>query len=79
MGVPIRNKYLYSLNFVDDQVVIVQEEEDLSYMVRKLEINFKKLDRDVKFRMYIKQLYSIWMNKITEWSSMGVKKRDCPR
>ncbi|CAG9829626.1 unnamed protein product [Diabrotica balteata] len=37
LGVPIRNDHLYTLSFGDDQVIITQDEEDLSYMVRKLE------------------------------------------
>lgn len=42
MGVPIRDDHLYTLSFADDQVVIAQDEEDLSYMVRKLEEEYKK-------------------------------------
>lgn len=37
MEVPIRTDHLYTLSFGDYQVIIEQDEEDLSYMIRNLE------------------------------------------
>lgn len=50
MIVPIRNGHLYTLRFADDHVIVAQDEEDLSFMLRKLkeyernelEINLKQ-------------------------------------
>ena len=41
MGIPIRDEYLFTLCFADDQVVIAQDEEDLSYMMRKLKEEYE--------------------------------------
>lgn len=37
MGVRTRTKHLYALSFADDKEINEQEEEDLSFMVRKRE------------------------------------------
>ena len=34
MGIPIKDAHLHVLNFVNDQLLIAQEEEDLGYMLR---------------------------------------------
>lgn len=49
MGIPIRNEHLYTLSFADDQVVIAQDEEDLSYMVRKLKEEYSKVGLQINF------------------------------
>jgi hypothetical protein len=36
MGVPLENITLYTLQFADDQVVLVGDKENLEYMTRKL-------------------------------------------
>lgn len=36
MGIWIRESYLSTISFADDQVLIAQDEDDLSYMIRKL-------------------------------------------
>lgn len=36
MGIPLTDSTLYTLCFADDQVIIAQDSEDLSYMMRKL-------------------------------------------
>lgn len=48
MGVLIRNTHLYTLSFTDDQVIIAQEEEDLSFMLRKL----KEIYNEFIFKFY---------------------------
>ena len=36
MGVPIEeNKFLFSLNYADDQVIIAQDSEDLEFIKKK--------------------------------------------
>ena len=35
MGIPIQSTYVYSLNFVDDQVLLAQDHDDMEYMARK--------------------------------------------
>jgi hypothetical protein len=36
MGVAVKDRYLFTLNFADDQVVIAQDHFDLEFMVRRL-------------------------------------------
>lgn len=36
MGIEINDKNVYSLQFADDQVVVVQDKDNLEYMSRKL-------------------------------------------
>lgn len=36
MGIPLTDTSLYTLFFPDDEVIIAQDSEDLSYMIRKL-------------------------------------------
>jgi hypothetical protein len=36
MGVAVKDQYLFTLNFADDQVVITQDHFDLEFMVRRL-------------------------------------------
>jgi len=42
MGIPIQNTYAYSLNFADDQVLLVQDHDDMEYMARKLKEEYEK-------------------------------------
>lgn len=42
MGLQVGDDTLYSLYFADDQVVIAEDEEDLSYMVRKLHEEYER-------------------------------------
>lgn len=50
MGVPVRNEHLYTLSFADDQVVIAQDEEDLSFMIRKLQEAYTKAGLEINFK-----------------------------
>lgn len=36
MGIEMNNKYIYILQFADDQVVIANDKDDMQYMMRKL-------------------------------------------
>src|SRR5215510_10485138 len=36
VGIPINDKFLYTLLFADDQVVVAMDGQDCSYMIRKL-------------------------------------------
>jgi len=38
MGIPIRNTYVYSLSFADDQVLLAQDHDDMEYIARKLKV-----------------------------------------
>ena len=49
MGVPSENTTLYTLQFADDQVVLVGDKEDLEYMTRKLKETYEKLGLDMNF------------------------------
>jgi hypothetical protein len=42
MGIPIQNTHVYSLNFADDQVLIVQDHDDMEFMAQKLQEEYKK-------------------------------------
>lgn len=46
MRIPIRNVHIYILTFADDRVV-AQDEDDLSYMVRKFEDEYSKTDSNL--------------------------------
>ena len=41
MGIEIRNNYIYTLQFADDQVVILNGRNDMEYMMRKLIDEYK--------------------------------------
>ena len=41
---------LYTLCFTDDQVVIAQDEEDLSYMIRKLNEGYTKMGLEMNIK-----------------------------
>ncbi|KAF2894890.1 hypothetical protein ILUMI_11284 [Ignelater luminosus] len=43
MGISIREDFIYTLSFADDQVIIAQDEEDLAFMVKKLKEEHDKL------------------------------------
>ena len=44
MGVPIEeNKFLFSLNYADDQVTIAQDAEDLEFILKRLNRHIKKV------------------------------------
>jgi len=42
MGVELGEAYLYILQFADDQVVVANDKNDLAYMTRKLQEEYKK-------------------------------------
>jgi len=50
MGIPVRDSFLYTLSFADDQVVMAQDEEDLSFMVRKLEEEYTKNGLEINLK-----------------------------
>ena len=41
MGIPINDKFLYTLLFADDQVVVAMGEQDSNYVIRKLREQYK--------------------------------------
>ena len=47
MGVPLENITLYTLQFADDQVVLVGDKEDLEYMTSKLKETYEKWGLDM--------------------------------
>ena len=49
MGIPVGNDTLFSLNFADDQVLFAGDEEDASYMVRKLQHEYAKWGLEMNF------------------------------
>lgn len=42
MGLRVGDEILYSLYFADDQVVVAEDEDDLGYMIRKLQEEYEK-------------------------------------
>ena len=42
MGIPIQNTYVYSLNFADDQVVLVQDHDDTEHTARMLKEEYEE-------------------------------------
>jgi cell shape-determining protein MreC len=44
---PNQNIYAYSLNFVDDQVLLAQDRDDLEHMTRKLKEEYEKLEQAI--------------------------------
>jgi hypothetical protein len=42
MGIPIKNTYVYSLNFADDQVLLAQDHDDMEYMATKLKKEYEE-------------------------------------
>ena len=55
MRIPLENTTLYTLQFADDQVVLVGDKEDLEYMTRKLKGTYEKWGLDMnlnKILMY---------------------------
>ena len=49
MGIPINDKFLYTLLFADDQVVVAMDEQDSSYMIRKLHEQYKQWGLDINY------------------------------
>src|SRR5215510_2607107 len=49
MGIPINDKFLYTLLFADDQVVVAMDEQDSSYMIRILHEQYKKWGLDINY------------------------------
>jgi len=47
MGIPLENTTLYTLQFVDDQVVLAGDKEDLEYMTYKLKETYEKWGLDM--------------------------------
>ena len=42
MGIPIKNTYVYSFSFADDQVLLAQDHDDMEFMARKLKGEYEK-------------------------------------
>src|SRR5215510_6563048 len=49
MGIPINDKFLYTLLFADDQVMVAMDEQDSSYMIRKLHEQYKQWGLDINY------------------------------
>ena len=50
MGVPIEeNKFLFSLNYADDQVIIAQDAEALEFILKRLNKAYKEGDLTINF------------------------------
>ena len=50
MGVPIEeNKFLYSLNYADDQVITAQDAEDLEFILKRLNKAYKEGGLTINF------------------------------
>jgi len=49
MGIPINDKFLYTLLFADDQVVVAMDEQDSNYMIRKLHEEYKNWGLDINY------------------------------
>ena len=50
MGVPIEeNKFLFSLNYADDQVIIAQDAEDLEFILKRLNKAYKEGGLTINF------------------------------
>jgi len=49
MGIPMNAKFLYTLLFADDQVVIAMDEQDSSFMIRKLHEKYKNWGLDITY------------------------------
>ena len=49
MGIPINDKFLYTLLFADDQVVVAMDEQDSNYMVRKLHEQYKNWGLEINY------------------------------
>jgi len=47
MGIPVQNTYVHSVSFADDQVLLVQDHDDMEYMVRKLKEEYEKWGLDI--------------------------------
>ena len=53
MGISLENTTLYTLQFADDQVVLVGDKEDLEYMTRKLKETYEKWGLDMNLNKKI--------------------------
>lgn len=49
MGLQVGDNKLHSLYFADDQVVIAEDEQDLNYMVRKLQEEYERAGLKINF------------------------------
>jgi hypothetical protein len=49
MGIPIKDTYLFSLNYAYDQIVLAQDAFDLEYMMRKLKQSYGQCGLCVNF------------------------------
>lgn len=49
MGILVKNEYLYTFSFEDDLVMMAQEPEDLSYLMRKLQEEYNKSWFEINF------------------------------
>lgn len=78
MEVPIQSN-LYTLSFADDQVVIVQDEEDLSFMVSRLEEEYNSQSGNFSKTEYLTtEAGSVENLKIDEGMRRSKLKQDKP-
>ena len=49
MGIPINDKFLYTLLFADDQVVLAMHAQDSNYMIRKLHEQYKRWGLEINY------------------------------
>jgi len=56
MCTPTQNICAYSLNFVDDQVLLAQDRDDLAYMARKLKEEYEKLEQAINLEKKTKYI-----------------------
>jgi len=49
MGIPINDKFIYTLLFADEQAVIAMYEQDSSYTLRKLHEQYKNWELDMNY------------------------------
>lgn len=49
MEIPIRYKPLFTLCFAEDQVVIAKDEEEVSYILRKLKVEYEQSGLEINF------------------------------
>ena len=81
MGVPIEeNKFLFSLNYADDQVIIAQDAEDLEFILKRLSKTYKEGGLTINFNkteylaVNTDQEIHININKMSQLSNFRILK-----
>jgi len=79
MGISLENTTLYSVHFVNDQVVLADDKDDLEYMTRKLKEIYEKWGLDMNLSktkyLYIGKTHSnLELDKNSEIDSCQVHK-----